>query len=115
MGHISGLRRDQTGLYSENQAISLAELGSHGHSAEHSQHLFSVETVLDDIPALALTEMEAERLRCGQSVEVLRTEDRALLGRLEPGAVVRARSGDRTVAIIRVDGNQIRSVRGFNP
>ncbi|MND03654.1 hypothetical protein D3C83_235940 [compost metagenome] len=58
--------------------------------------------------------MEAERLRCGQLVEVLRTEDRALLDRLEPGAVVRARWGDRTVAIIRVEGNQIRSVRGFN-
>lgn len=114
VGHISRLRRHQTGPFGEKQAISLEELGSLGHSAAHSKHLFSVETVLDDIPALALTEMEAERLRCGQSVEVLRTEDRALLGRLEPGAVIRACSGSRTVAIIRVDGNQIRSVRGFN-
>lgn len=113
-GHIAGLRRHRVGPFTEKQAISLEELGSLGHSAAHSKHLFSVETVLDDIPALALTEMEAERLRCGQTVEVLRTEDRALLGRLEPGAAVRARSGDRTVAIIRVDGNQIRSVRGFN-
>ena len=113
-GHIVHLRRHQAGPFNEKQAISLEELGSLGHSAAHSKHLFSVETVLDDIPALALTEMEAERLRCGQSVEVLRTEDQALLGRLEPGAVVRACWGDRTVAIIRVEGNQIRSVRGFN-
>lgn len=114
VGHIVRLRRHRAGPFTEKQAISLEELGSLGHSAAHSKHLFSVETVLDDIPALALTEMEAERLRCGRPVEVLRTEDRALLGRLEPGAILRARSGDRTVALIRVEGNQIRSVRGFN-
>ncbi|MHB1218844.1 MAG: tRNA pseudouridine(55) synthase TruB [Alphaproteobacteria bacterium] len=114
VGHTARLRRHRAGPFIEKQAISLEELGSLGHSAAHSKHLFSVETVLDDIPALALTEMEAERLRCGQSVEVLRTEDWALLDRLEPGAVVRARWGDRTVAIIRVEGNRIRSVRGFN-
>jgi len=114
VGHIVRLRRHRAGPFTEKQAISLEELGSLGHSAAHSKHLFSVETVLDDIPALALTEIEAERLRCGRPVEVLRTVDRALLGRLEPGAILRARWGDRTVALIRVEGNQIRSVRGFN-
>lgn len=114
LGHIVRLRRHRTGPFTEDQAISLEELRSLGHSAAHSKHLFPVETVLDDIPALALTEIEAEWLRCGRTVEVLRTEDRALLGRLEPGAIVRARWGDKTVALTRVEGNEIRPVRVLN-
>lgn len=114
LGHVSRLRRLRTGPFRENQAISLEELGSLGHSAAHSKHLFPVETVLDDIPALALTEIEAERLRCGRTVEVLRTEDRALVARLEPGAIVQARWGDKTVALIRIEGNEIRPVRVLN-
>ena len=43
-------------------AISLDKLAALGHSAAASGHLLPIETALDDIPALALTEAEAHRL-----------------------------------------------------
>ena len=66
-----------------------------------------VETALDDIPALALTEAQADRLRQGQPV---------LLTRDVPpsGALLRAESGSRLVALIRSDGVALKPVRVFN-
>ena len=46
---------------------------------------------------------------------MLRTEDRALVARLEPGAIVKSRQGHKTVALIRIEGNAIRPVRVLNP
>ena len=59
VGHIAQLRRIAVGPFDEKQAISLDKLESLRHSAPLLEHLLPVETVLDDIPALALTETEA--------------------------------------------------------
>ena len=114
VGHVVQLRRHRVGAFREDSAISLADLAEVGHSAVHKQHLIPVETALDDIPALALTEEEAERLRHGRAVEVLRTSDRALLGQVGDGAIIWAQSAGRAVALTRVDGHQIRPVRILN-
>ncbi len=83
-----------------------------GHSAARFEtHLLSVAAALDDIPALALTEIEAERLRCGRAVQVLRTADRTRIGELGDGAIVCAMTGDKPIALTRVDGWEIRPVR----
>ena len=58
--------------FKETDAISLDELGSFGQSPATSRGLRPVETPLDDIPALALTEQEANRLRNGQAVSLIR-------------------------------------------
>jgi tRNA pseudouridine55 synthase len=69
--------------------------------------LAPVATALDDIPALAMTEAQADRLRQGQPV---------LLTRDAPpsGALVRAEVGSRLVALVRSDGAALQPVRVFN-
>ncbi|HVI88030.1 MAG TPA: tRNA pseudouridine(55) synthase TruB, partial [Dongiaceae bacterium] len=63
VGHVSALRRLSVGGFTEKQAISLENLKALGHSPAAFEHLLPVETALDDIPALALTNTEASRLR----------------------------------------------------
>ncbi len=80
LGHISMLRRLAVGPFDEGSAISLDKLEALGHSAPPVDCLMAVETVLDDIPALALTENEAGNLRHGQPVAVLPVANRSSLG-----------------------------------
>src|ERR1700732_2145327 len=66
LGHVVELRRLAVGCFTETQAISLDSALALGHSLAASGHLLPIETVLDDIPALALTATEGARLRQGQ-------------------------------------------------
>ncbi len=116
VGHVSALRRTRVGPFGEEKAISLAKLEGLGHIPAHFEHLLPVETVLDDIPALAVTEDEAARLRMGQSLPMLRTGLRDSVPQAADGAApMRAMSGDRLVALVRGDGGEIRPVRVINP
>jgi tRNA pseudouridine55 synthase len=72
LGHVSMLRRIAVGPFSEADMIPLETLEemSHkplGNSAENGA-LRPLETVLDGIPALALKDAEAQRLKQGQSI-----------------------------------------------
>ena len=116
VGHISALRRTAVGPFREADAISLDYLASVGHSAPLSEYLMAVETALDDIPALALTESQAEHLRHGRPVRVrgpggLRFVD---TDNLEQDLTVCAMAGDRLVALVRLDGDELRPVRVLN-
>ena len=112
VGYVSWLRRIVVGPFSEGDAISLEQLGGLGHSAARFEaHLLSVAAALDDIPALVLTEIEADRLRCGRAVQVLRTADRTRIGELGDGAIICAMTGGKPIALTRVDGLEIRPVR----
>ena len=116
VGHIEALRRTRVGPFGENQAISLAKLEALGHIPARFEHLLPVETALDDIPALAVTEEEAARLRLGQSLPMLRTGLRDRVPQTAQGAAtMRAMSGGRLVALVRVEDGQIRPVRVINP
>ena len=111
LGHVAELRRISVGPFAETGAISLESLLALGHSAAASGHLLPVETALADIPALALTEDEANRLRTGQSVGLLRRSDLNRIGSLESGALVCATSGGRLVAIARYEAGEVKPVR----
>jgi tRNA pseudouridine55 synthase len=111
LGHVAELRRISVGSFAETGAISLESLLALGHSAAASGHLLPVETALADIPALALTEDEANRLRTGQSVGLLRRSDLNRIGSLESGALVCATSGGRLVAIARYEAGEVKPVR----
>ncbi len=110
-GHVEKLRRIAVGPFREEAAISLESLTSLGHSAAASRHLLPVETALADIPALALTEAEASRLRSGQSVGLLRRSDLNRIGTLEDGALVCATADGRLVAIARYESGEVKPVR----
>ncbi|MFZ1989879.1 MAG: tRNA pseudouridine(55) synthase TruB [Alphaproteobacteria bacterium] len=69
-GHVAELRRTRVGPFEEKSAISLEKLEALGDSPRHLESLFPVETVLDDIPALAVSGDQAARLRQGRSVIV---------------------------------------------
>jgi tRNA pseudouridine55 synthase len=72
LGHVVSLRRTRVGPFTEADAISLEKLEelSHRPPSENSLSgvLRPIETVLDGIPALAVMDPDAIRLRQGQSV-----------------------------------------------
>lgn len=114
VGHISSLRRTAVGPFHEDQAISLDKLETLGHSAPLSGYLLPVETVLDDIPALALTETEARRLSRGQAIPVLPVANRSPFKDISQGDVVRAMAEGRLVALAKIKGGEIRPFRVLN-
>ncbi len=114
VGHLSKLRRTAVGSFSEEDVISLDELSAIRQSACDSQHLLPVETALDDIPALALTENEASRLRNGQAVSLLRKVDLERIAGLREGETVLAMTDERPVALTRYHAGEIRPVRVLN-
>ena len=114
VGHVCALRRRAVGPFCEQQAISLANLEALGHIAPHSEYLLPVVTALDDIPALALTEAQADYLRHGRCVRLVdAVSDRADNGRAT-GGLFCAMADGRPVALARVIGNEVRPVRVLN-
>ena len=113
-GHLSDLRRVSVGPFEESASISLEKLEELGHSAAASPILLPIETALDGIPALALSDREAEMLRNGQAVPVLRPQDRERIATAGDDGIVLALEATTPVALVRVDGIQIRPVRVLN-
>ena len=107
VGHLSALRRTAAGPFREEAAISLSKLEALGHIPALLGALVPVVTALDDIPALALTEAQADQLRHGQPVFLTRDAPPS-------GALVRAESGEKLVALVRSDGVSLQPVRVFN-
>jgi tRNA pseudouridine55 synthase len=104
VGHVSALRRTAVGPFRENDAISLDIAETLVHSARFAAHVLSVEAPLADIPALELTEKDALRLRSGQVIAVAGADRET----------VRARSGERLVALAKIEKGSLRPLRVFN-
>ncbi|MDP6602797.1 MAG: tRNA pseudouridine(55) synthase TruB [Rhodospirillales bacterium] len=114
VGHLAELRRTRVGPFLEEHAISLEILAALGHSAALENHLLPIETALDDIPALAMTEQEARHLRHGRAVPVLPVASRSPLKNVTKGAVVCAMTEGKPVALARIAGGEIRPLRVLN-
>jgi tRNA pseudouridine55 synthase len=100
VGHVAELRRLKVGRFSAQTAISLANLASLGHSPARFSHLWPVETALDDIPALAITEADSLRLRQGQAVRVRRAAHEQ---GPEPSRVALATAKGRPIALVQIE------------
>ncbi len=109
VGHVTALRRTAVGKYRVETAISLDKLEGFGHSPARFGALAPVETVLDDIPALAVTAEEAAALRQGR---VLR-DPRAEHSPPEPGALAVFQDG-KLVALAEGNDGLLRPARVFN-
>lgn len=114
VGHVSALRRIAVGPFHENDAISLDKLATVGHSAPLSEFLLPVETALDDIPALALTEAEGSSLKQGRPIPALPVMTRSAPATFSQGDIVCAMVGGKPVALAQIKGAEIRSLRVLN-
>jgi len=117
VGHISELRRLAAGVFDEEDAIPLDEIENSSITQAREQMLLPVEAALDDIPALALTTAEAQRLRLGQSVKFLSRQDRHRLdeiGASEADEAVLTMADGKPVALVRIEGPEIKPLRVLN-
>lgn len=119
LGHIAVLRRLKVGPFGIRDTISLDALTAAAHTPDVDDVVRPIETVLADIPALALSDAEAHRLKHGQSVALLQKQDRDRLELVvrhmsEGDGTVLATAGNRPVALVRVDGAEIKPVRVLN-
>ncbi len=112
-GHVASLRRTQVGSFSEKNTIGLEKLQTLGHSAPDlaalDACLLPLATALDDIPALAVSDTQASRLKQGQAIS-------ANLSRGVDAAAMLATCDNVPVAICQnlEAGAKIRPVRVFN-
>ena len=124
-GHVAALRRTRVGPFDLSQAVRLEpETGDPEIPLDNTgdlcdkpaliAHLLPVVTALDDIPALALTEAEAERLRHGGTVSPAAADLVRRLAALGEGTVVSALQGGRLVALAEVRDGSIRPMRVMN-
>lgn len=106
--HVNTLRRTRVAGLDEAGAISLAEFETLCDKAAGNEAILSVETALDDIPAVAITGEQASRMRHGQAVRVLNlpTEDE--------DALILVKAASQPVALARIEGDMIQPVRIFN-
>lgn len=133
LAHISVLRRTRVGPFrAENSVpldeilaettdetpqtapISLDALGENAHKAARQRHLLPLQAALDGIPAIALSETEAMRLRNGQAVSLLRKLDLERVSGIGPGDVVLATTADKALAMVRFEKGALHPVRVFN-
>ena len=118
------LKRTQVGVFEIENAFSLdffqeiidnPEQGNDGLSA-----LLPLQTVLDDIPALALKEEEAQKLKNGNALTFLSKADLERLNKAQidwkdsDNVEALALYEDKALAIVDVTGAKIQPVRVFN-
>jgi tRNA pseudouridine55 synthase len=111
LGHVEALRRTRVGSFDEARAVTLAtleELSASGGHAALMTVLEPVETALCDIPALALSGPDADRLRRGQPV-LLRGRDAPIVE-----GTVYAISRGTLVALGEVSKGELKPRRIFN-
>jgi len=104
VGHVKMLRRTKAGPFTLEQAISLDKFEQSVQGAALEQVILPLMAGLDDIPALAIDPEQAAALRQG----------RRLFGHpAQPGTYL-ACLGSVPVALVEVDPEAVRVLRGFN-
>jgi tRNA pseudouridine55 synthase len=111
LGHVVELRRLRVGPFRTAGAISLETLAQLVADDALPQALVPVGAALDDLPAMALTGPQAERLRSGQRIRVA---GHLLVGEAGEDATVRAMAAGQVVALARLHGGELSPVRVFN-
>ena len=117
-GTIIKLRRVTVGCFTEKNMISLEKLEKLAHSAPLAELLLPVEVVLDDIPALTITENEAARLKNGQLLTFVSHTDINRLSmagiKTQSETVALALLDNQPLGLVAINGVQIKPKRIFN-
>ena len=103
-GHVTMLRRTQSGPFRLDAAISLDKLAELVQGAALEQAILPLMAGLDDIPALAIDPAQAAALRQG----------RVLMGQPAADGIHLAAHGAVPVALVEVSHGEMRVLRGFN-
>jgi len=118
VAHVSELRRTQCGPFSEKDTILLDNLSETVLCALPQDYLLPVAAALDDIPALAMTETQTDRLCHGRAVRARSGSavfvNASVLEAIADGGLLCAMAGNIPVALARLDGEEIRPIRVFN-
>jgi len=107
-GHVTMLRRTRVGPFTLEQSFTLDALENLCHRGGVSGALRPVETPLDDIPVLALTEQEAIELKHGRAIAVPPSFT------AENSEWILAILEDKVVALCDIFDGQLRPKRVFN-
>ena len=105
VGHVTMLRRTKAGPFTLDPAISLDKLEELAKARQLEKAILPLTAGLDDIPALPVTPDQARALR----------EGRRLIGIAAPTGLNLAIEGSMPVALVEVQDQEVRVVRGFNP
>ncbi|WP_395671279.1 tRNA pseudouridine(55) synthase TruB [Phenylobacterium sp.] len=114
-GHVSELRRSRVGSFTEHSAVTLELLEDLGHKARCLEALLPVETALDDIPVLAVTDEDAFRLKQGRSIVLVPRQVEAVKAGLKAGSrTVSAMAGGSMVALCEMRAGRLEPSRVFH-
>ena len=103
-GHVTYLRRIKAGSFSETQAISLDKWNQSANGAVLEDLILPLEAGLDDIPALHLSQTDAQAVRFG----------RVLSGLPQSSGLYCAMLDNVPVALMEITEGTAKVVRGFN-
>ncbi|MEL7198730.1 MAG: tRNA pseudouridine(55) synthase TruB [Pseudomonadota bacterium] len=103
-GHVTYLRRTKAGPFREAAAISLDKLNDVANGAQLNDLTLPLEAGLDDIPALSLSQTDAQAVRCGRVVS----------GLPQPSGLYCAMLDSVPVALVEITEGSTKVVRGFN-
>ncbi len=117
-GFISALRRENVGVFHANDAISLDIFDDIDYVSARNEALLPLQTVLDDIPALALTQDETVKIRNGQTLCFVSRPDYDRLTAVGLGTKEKQTAlvffQDQPLALIEQERADIKPVRVFN-
>ena len=120
VGHVSQLRRTAVGRFSVADAVPLEKLKSFMHSPAAFEHLRPISTALDGIPALAVTDPDAVRLRSGNPILMRANlfariaEEAGQSDDLQGLTVFLSTAGGEPVALAELAQGELRPFRVFN-
>jgi tRNA pseudouridine55 synthase len=111
LAHVTQLRRTEVGPFGLDRAVTLESLARIVEADSLHQVLIPVATALAGIPALAVTEPQAHRLRAGQPIVVA---PQLIVGEATDGATVKVLEAGALVALARLEGAQLAPLRIFH-
>ncbi len=106
--HVKTLKRLKTGPFTYETTISLESLQEMGHNSA----VLPLTAVLDDIPALAVSALEAGKLRQGQMVAIPPTR---IIDQMKTGSLIPTRDAYGLVALCEWDAPKLKPARVFKP
>ena len=113
-GHVSELRRTRVGGFRTENAVTLEKLEELCNEGRDLEVLLPVETALDDIPALAVTNEDAFRLSQGRPIVLLPRQVETLRPRLGADRTVLATCGGQAKALCEMRAGRLSPTRVFN-